>query len=137
MAFTIAKETTPKAKSYNKYDTSDSTIQQVTEKSDIAEVIKELNSDIVDKDNFSGIDMKANLHPLELSGILCLDVLVSIDFFAGDEVGIITRKKLRLSPSKSGTGREQIVSISQGLRDQNSSRSFGERFSSLFTGGSK
>lgn len=116
------------------YEPLDPAIQQVTEKSDIAETIKELNSDIVDKDKFSGIDMKANLHPVEISAILCVDTLISMEFLPLD-TAFLTRKKQRLSASKMGEGRNQIVSIAQGMRDQNSSRSFGERFSSLFTGG--
>jgi len=134
MTFNLVRKEHDKALR-KEYPQEDSQIQQVQEVSDMAQTIRELNLDSIDKDKFSSIDMKSRLHPEEISAILCGDTLISMGFLP-ISVSYLTRSKKRLSVSELGKGREEVVAISQGMRDQSSSKTFGERFTNLFRGGS-
>jgi len=136
MAYEIlkAKET---SRSFEKYTGGheDRNIVPITEESDLAGTIKELNDDkIVDK--FSNIDMKTRLLQIEISSIIAVDSLIALDFLP-QEVGTITRSKKRLAVSLNGLGRSEIVSIAQGVQEQTSGKSMFERIGGMFGGGKK
>jgi hypothetical protein len=119
------------------FNNSDDTIQQVPESTDIAQTIKELNDDKVDdKSSFSNIDMKSRLLNIEISSIIALDSLVALDFLP-PETSFITRSKKRLSVSQNGEGRKEIVSIAQGMKDQQNGTSVWSKMGNLFKGGSQ
>jgi len=97
---------------------NDDDVQPITEKSDIAEALQSLMEDKMDASSrMSGIDMRSILHDNEISGILAIDTLVSFGFLP-IECSKFTRIKKRLNVSKKGTGREQIVKMISGEREQ-------------------
>jgi hypothetical protein len=61
--------------------TPGSPIRPIVEESSIGAALKELNSDDLDpKTRMSSIDMKARLSYLEISGLLQIDMLVTMGF---------------------------------------------------------
>lgn len=111
-----------------------SSVERVSEPSDVAETIKELNVDTLDSNKFSSIDLKTRLHPIEISSIIAVDSLIALRFLPSNS-SIITRSKKRLAVSLGGKGREEIVSISQGMKEQESGKSMMGRLSGFFGGG--
>lgn len=98
------------------YDIENS-IVNAKEPSELGEVITELNSDDVTSDlKMSKIDMKSRLHPIEISAILCVDTLVSMEFLP-ESCLPFTRQKKRLAVSSHGAGRDDIVKIVAGKRE--------------------
>ena len=90
----------------------------IKEKSELAEALAELNKDIPeDQSGMTGIDMRANLHFTEISAVLTLDILSRLAFLP-PEITWLTRQKKRLSASKSGIGRQQIVQLATGNQDK-------------------
>ena len=118
------------------FTNSDSGIENVQEISDTAQTLKELNSDAVDGDKFSSIDMKTRLANIEISGIIALDTLVGLDFLP-EQASFISRSKKRLAVSLKGIGRQEVVQIAQGMRDKEQGKSAFERLGNLFGGGEK
>jgi hypothetical protein len=111
----------------------------IIEPSELGETLKELNND--DKEpstKMSGIDMRSRLHFSEISGILAIDTLVSFNFIP-ERCLTFTRQKKRLSVSLSGKGRQEIVDIAAGKREQDVKKglSFGQRIMGAFGGGQK
>lgn len=92
-------------------------ILNAKEPTELGEVITELNDDKMDpKLRMSAIDMKSNLHPIEVSSILAFDSLVSLEFLP-ESVSPFTRVKKRLAISQGGKGRQDIVNIVAGKRE--------------------
>ena len=88
-----------------------------TEETDIAQVIRHLNDDTTEHNTkMSAIDMKARLNIMEIPAILAIDNLVALGVFP-QECLQLTRQKKRLSVSKGGQGRAEIVRIAVGNRD--------------------
>ena len=103
-------------------------IQPINESSDLAESLKELNSDAEEKNTrMSGIDMRTRLHATEIPSILACDTLVAFDFLPQDCLGF-TRQKKRLAVSLGGKGREEIVDIVRGKQEQDTGKSVMDRF---------
>ena len=93
-----------------------------TETPDIAQVINNLNDDTTDVvTKMSGIDMRARLNVLEIPAILAIDNLVALGVFPQECIQL-TRQKKRLSVSKAGLGRKEIVRIAVGRRDEEEQR---------------
>jgi len=96
----------------------DSGTQNIVQATELGESLRELNQDEVDiGTRMSGIDMRANLHPIEVSSILGLDTLVAMKFLPVSCMPF-TRSKKRLSVSKLGRGREQIVEMVGGKKER-------------------
>lgn len=109
----------------------DSGIQPVSEVSETAETIKELNSDELQDDKFSPIDLKTRLHPVEISSIIAVDSLAVMEFLPR-QATTITRSKKRLAVSLLGKGRQEIVDISRGMKDEQEGKSALDRIGSWF-----
>lgn len=105
----------------------------ITEPSDIAQTIKELNDDKM-IDSFSNIDMKSNLTETEVSAIIAVDYLVSVGFLPRSTTNI-TRLKKRLSVSVRRGGREDIVKIAQGMSQNKTGEGIFSRIGGLFRPG--
>lgn len=104
--------------------TPGSPIRPIVEESSIGAALKELNSDELDpKTRMSSIDMKARLSYLEISGLLQIDMLVTMGFLPVD-VGHFTRQKKRLSVSLKGLGRQEIIDIVRGDIEKDKPKSF-------------
>lgn len=112
---------------------NDNGIQTVSDNTEIAQTIKELNDDET-QDSFSKIDMKTRLASIEISSIIALDSLVAFNFLP-KEVGLITRSKKRLAVSLNGLGRDEIVQIAQGMKEQTQGKSIFDKMSGIFGGG--
>ena len=89
----------------------------INQSTELGDTLKELNKDVVDTENrMSGIDMRARLHPLEISSILALDALVALKVMPTSCLAF-SRQKKRLSVSLEGKGRDDIVNIVAGKRE--------------------
>ena len=85
-------------------------------KTELGESLHELNKDKVDENTkMSSMDMRANLHPIQLQAVAVWDSLIAMGFLPDESISI-TRQVKRLSPSKNGKGREQIVETVTGHR---------------------
>lgn len=117
---------------------SNASEQDVDEPTELGQALKELNYDKIQHGTrMSGIDMRAVLHYSEISGILGVDTLVNMKFLPV-EVTMFTRQKKRLSVSLQGKGRNDIVAVVAGKRDQEArvgGGSFFDRVKNVFTGG--
>jgi len=112
----------------------DDGIQHVQESSDLSQTIKEFNEDILGKDKMSSIDMKSRLHPVEISSIIAVDSLVTLNFLPSN-TSFITRSKKRLSVSQNGEGRKEVVQIAQGVQQQSNGTNMFEKMGNWFKGG--
>lgn len=88
------------------------------EETELGQVIRDLNSDSLEDSKMSGIDMRSRLHPIEVSGLLALDALISMRCMPKLALNF-TRQKKRLSVSLKGLGRTEVVDIIRGQREHN------------------
>jgi len=121
-----------------RFDTGTQDIVQPTE---LGESLRELNDDSIAQDTrMSGIDMRSNLHHMEIPGILAIDALVAFKFLPINCLSF-TRQKKRLAVSLNAFGRRNIVDIVSGNRnhdEQIGAMSFGDKAKSfLGLGGQK
>lgn len=92
-------------------------IQPITQPTELGETLTELNKDMIEPNTrMTGIDLRANLHPIEVAGMTVLDSLVGLRFLPASVLPF-TRQKKRLSVSIKGRGRKDIVEIAVGKRD--------------------
>jgi hypothetical protein len=111
---------------FQQYSDSPQGVINTIEPSEIGEALKSLNDDTMNDEQFSSIDMKTRLHPLEISGIIVIDTLVSMNFLP-PSVAKLTRSKKRLAVSINGQGRQEMVELVKGVRDQQGGSSFMDR----------
>jgi len=105
--------------------------QQITQESDLKGVMKELNSDEIEKHTgFASIDTRARLHPFEIVSMTVHDTIISLNCLPKICLNT-TRCKKRLSVSINGKGREEMVKIVQGERENDAKKS-GGMLSKLF-----
>jgi len=115
--------------------------QNIVQPTELGDSLKHLNDDSLDNaTRMSGIDMRARLHHMEVSSVLALDALVAMRVLPSRCLAF-SRQKKRLSVSISGKGREEIVQIVGGKRDQDAKAgmmgSFGDKAKQFFTGQGK
>ena len=117
------------------YDNQSPAVQNIEEKSDLAESLKQLNNDEEEiNTRMSGIDLRTRLHFTEIPSILACDTLVNFGFLP-QECLAFTRQKKRLAVSIDGKGRGEIVDIVKGQREQeNEARSGLDRLKGFFGG---
>lgn len=97
----------------------------IIQPTELGDSLKQLNEDSIDsKTRMSGIDMRANLHYLEINSILAIDALVALGVLPTKCLAF-TRQKKRLSASQNGVGRNQIVEIVAGKREQDAKAGMG------------
>lgn len=110
---------------------SDSLGEKMKEKSEMGEVLDNLDADILNKEtHMSTVDFNTRLTDHEISCILVIDELQRLKIFPEDTG--ITRQKKRLAISLEGKGREEKVKILSADRDFKTGGSLGEKFGSLF-----
>lgn len=81
------------------------------ESTEMGDVLENLNLDkIEDNTRMSGIDLRARLHPIEISSVLAVDSLVALRILPIECLSF-SRQKKRLSVSTDGKGRQEIVDI--------------------------
>ena len=94
--------------------------QDIIPQSEMKEVITEMNEDKVTKEGMSSIDSKTILTSMEKTAYHAYDALVSMGFLCKHHA-VLTRIGKRINPSVGGVGREQIVKIIQGDRENKKS----------------
>ncbi len=116
---------------------SDAGITPITQPTELGDTLKELNLDSIEPvSRMSGIDMRSRLHKSEVSSVLALDALVSLGVLPTKCLAF-TRQKKRLAVSLDGKGRDDIVNIVAGKREDEAKRGMGgmgERIGNFFTG---
>lgn len=104
---------------------SDNAITNVVQTTELGESLRELNKDNIEPNTrMSGIDMRARLHPFEISYVLALDSLVSLGVLPTSCLAF-TRQKKRLSVSLNGKGRDDIVNVVSGKKEQDAKMGMG------------
>lgn len=93
-------------------------ITNINESSELGDSLRELNDDSNSSNSkMSNIDMRSRLHYTEIGSILAVDTLVDFNFLPTECLSF-TRQKKRLAVSLKGRGREEIVQIVGGKREQ-------------------
>lgn len=106
----------------------------IVQPTELGESLKHLNDDSIEGETrMSGIDMRARLHPAEVASILALDALVSLRILPTRCLAF-TRQKKRLSVSIAGKGRQEMVDIVAGKREQDAKMAGGGFFDKIKTG---
>ena len=96
---------------------SSDNVSNIVQPTELGDTLKELNKDTIEPNTrMSGIDMRARLHPFEISSVLALDALVSLRVLPTSCLAF-TRQKKRLSVSLDGKGRDDIVNIVSGKKE--------------------
>jgi len=103
--------------------------QPIVSESELKGMMKEMNDDSLDKDNFSAIDMKTRLHPAELSSIIIHDTIISLKCLPV-VCANTTRMKKRLAISLMGLGRKENVQMVNGQREH---KEGGGMFKNMFS----
>jgi len=102
-----------------------------TEVSELQGSLQELNNDKIDVESRnSGIDLRTRLHNTEIASITVLDTLVAFNFLPMSIVPFTLQKK-RLAVSLKGKGRDEIVELVAGKRE-NEQKATSGLFGSLF-----
>ena len=128
---TIEKTNPKELKIMNIQHDQDSGIITPTEISELQGSLQELNNDKVSPiTRNSGIDLRTRLHNTEIASITVLDTLVAFNFLPMSIVPFTLQKK-RLAVSLKGKGRDEIVELVAGKREnelQQKSSFFGNMF---------
>ncbi len=102
-----------------------------TQESELGSVMKIMNEDNIEKSGMTTMDMKARLHPMEISSILIHDSIVALNCLPQSCVHL-TRQKKRLSVSIMGKGREEIVNVVQSKREQEQGGGLADKLGNFF-----
>jgi hypothetical protein len=95
----------------------DNTITGIVQPTELGESLKELNNDNIEpQTRMSGIDMRSRLVGFEISSVLALDSLVALQFLPIECLSF-SRQKKRLAVSLMGKGRDDIVNVVAGKRE--------------------
>ena len=99
-------------------------VTPIIQPTELGETLKELNKDALEiNTRMSGIDLRTRLHHAEISSVLALDALVSLGVLPTKCLAF-TRQKKRLAVSIDGKGRDDIVNIVAGKREQDAKTGF-------------
>lgn len=117
-------------------------VTPIIQPTELGDTLKELNQDTLEPNTrMSGIDLRTRLHYAEIGSVLALDALVSLGILPTKCLAF-TRQKKRLAVSIDGKGREDIVNIVAGKREQDARTGFmggmGDKFKNFMgVGGQK
>lgn len=132
------KETKDKHIKLHQFHQQEKGIINPTEISELQGALQELNNDEIDeRTGLSKIDMRTILHPIEISSILVIDILVQLEMLPPSVLPLTMQKK-RLNVSQGGIGRKQHVDIVQGRREHEQmtgNMGIGTRIRNFFGGG--
>lgn len=93
-------------------------ITNITQSTELEGSLKELNADSINAETrMSAIDMRTRLHPTEISSVLAIDSLVALGVLPQRCLPLSTQKK-RLNVSEMGKGRQEMVELVAGKREQ-------------------
>lgn len=94
--------------------------QDIMQQSELKEVIAELNEDKLSVEGLSPIDLKTSLSAIEKTAYHAFDALITMGFLP-KKASSISRIGKRLNVSIGARGRDDIVKIIQGQREQKKS----------------
>lgn len=100
----------------------DKDVSIVQQQSETGEVIKESFKDEVDNSGLTSIDSKSNIHEVQAGAVAAWNFLCK-DGLLGHDAMFLTRSYLRTVVSVNARGREDIVRITQGQREQEAKKS--------------
>jgi len=93
-------------------------VTNITQGTELEGSLKELNADSINVETrMSAIDMRTRLHSFEISAVLAVDSLVALGVLPQKCLPLSTQKK-RLNVSEGGKGREEMVTLVAGKREQ-------------------
>lgn len=99
---------------------------------EIAEVLKVMNNDTMDHSTrMSNIDFNARLQGAEASAIVAYDTLIALRFLP-KSAGFLTRKRMRVSVSEQGQGRQESVMIARGIIEGKQGGGLWDSFKGMF-----
>ncbi len=116
-------------------------VTNINQNTELEGSLKELNADSINPDTrMSQIDMRTRLHPTEISAVLAVDSLVALGVLPQKCLPLSTQKK-RLNVSEMGKGREEMVELVAGKRENDAKMGtlgkMGEGVKSFFGMGQK
>lgn len=98
-------------------------VTNITQGTELEGSLKELNADQINIDTrMSAIDMRTRLASFEISAVLAVDSLVALGVLPQKCLPLSTQKK-RLNVSEGGKGREEMVQLVAGKREQDAKMS--------------
>jgi hypothetical protein len=90
----------------------------ILEATELGDVMKYMHEDKLEDDkSMTTIDMKSRLGMIEISGMVCVDFLIGSSFLPQHCIAL-TRTKKRLNVSLRGLGRQEMVAVVVGKREQ-------------------
>lgn len=93
-------------------------VTNITQGTELEGSLKELNADMINPETrMSQIDMRTRLASFEISAVLAVDSLVALGVLPQRCLPLSTQKK-RLNVSEGGKGREEMVTLVAGKREQ-------------------
>ncbi len=93
-------------------------VTNITQSTELEGSLRELNADSINPETrMSAIDMRTRLHPIEISSVLAVDSLVALGVLPQKCLPLSTQKK-RLNVSEGGKGRQEMVELVAGKREQ-------------------
>lgn len=93
-------------------------VTNITQSTELEGSLRELNADTINVETrMSAIDMRTRLHPIEISSVLAIDSLVALGVLPQRCLPLSTQKK-RLNVSEMGKGRQEMVELVAGKREQ-------------------
>lgn len=93
-------------------------VTNITQGTELEGSLKELNADMINPETrMSQIDMRTRLASFEISAVLAVDSLVALGVLPQKCLPLSTQKK-RLNVSEGGKGREEMVQLVAGKREQ-------------------
>ncbi len=93
-------------------------VTNITQGTELEGSLKELNADSINPETrMSAIDMRTRLVSFEISAVLAVDSLVALGVLPQKCLPLSTQKK-RLNVSEGGKGREEMVQLVAGKREQ-------------------
>ena len=93
-------------------------VTNITQGTELEGSLKELNADSINPETrMSQIDMRTRLASFEISAVLAVDSLVAFGVLPQKCLPLSTQKK-RLNVSEGGKGREEMVQLVAGKREQ-------------------
>ena len=93
-------------------------VTNITQGTELEGSLKELNADAINAETrMSQIDMRTRLASFEISAVLAVDSLVALGVLPQKCLPLSTQKK-RLNVSEGGKGREEMVQLVAGKREQ-------------------
>jgi len=125
LTYTVEPTETKKKKNEQRITPQDLGVITPQEISELQGSLQELNNDTINTVNrTSGIDLRTRLYNTEIASITVLDTLVAFNFLPMSIVPFTLQKK-RLAVSLKGKGRDEIVELVRGKKEEDVKKSGG------------